>query len=121
MAQNVGLENAQRGSNFVFSPLSIHVALSMVAMGSKGHTLEQMLSFLKSQSVDDLNSLCSSLLGLMYANEGPRLAFANGVWLRKTFSLKPPFKETLNTIYRADARTVDFETEVRLYFLFFSS
>ena len=80
-----------------------------------------MLSFLKSQSVDDLNSLCSSLLGLMYANEGPRLAFANGVWLRKTFSLKPPFKETLNTIYRADARTVDFETEVRLYFLFFSS
>ncbi|RWR77308.1 putative serpin-Z4 [Cinnamomum micranthum f. kanehirae] len=84
IAQNVGLKEAQRGSNF-------------------------------SHSVDDLNSLCSRLLGLMSADEGPRLAFSGGVWVQKSFSLKPSFKETLNAIYRADVRTVDFQKEISLF------
>ncbi|KAM7504730.1 hypothetical protein LguiB_003634 [Lonicera macranthoides] len=53
---------AAKESNTVLSPLSIHVVLSLIATGSKGQTLDQLLSFLKSNSTDDLNSLSSQLV-----------------------------------------------------------
>ncbi|KAK9064604.1 hypothetical protein SSX86_015986 [Deinandra increscens subsp. villosa] len=102
-------------SNIVFSPLSIHVVLSLISAGSKGQTLDQLLSFLKSSSTDDLNSLSSQLVSLIFADGspsgGPRLSFANGVWVEKTLSLKPSFKQVVGTVYKAASNEVDFQTK----------
>ena len=103
-------------SNVVFSPLSIHVILSLIAAGSKGKTvLDQLLSFLRANTVHDLNALSSQLVSLMADGSpsgGPRLSFANGVWVEQTMSLKPSFKQVLDTVYNAASYQVDFQKKV---------
>jgi serpin B len=92
-------------SNLVFSPLSIEVLLSLIASGSKGSTLEQLLSFLKSKSSDHLSSFSSQLLAVVLtdgsASGGPRLKFANGVRVDSSLSLKPSFKQVVGSTYKA--------------------
>ncbi|MED6131251.1 hypothetical protein PIB30_008291 [Stylosanthes scabra] len=77
--------------NVVFSPLSIKLMLSIVAAGSNGPVRDQLLSFLQSESIDDLNAvstrLFSSVLADCSSSGGPRLSFANGVWFDKPLSL----------------------------------
>ncbi|KAJ6861013.1 hypothetical protein NC651_037175 [Populus alba x Populus x berolinensis] len=60
MTNRVLLKEIEKGSNFVSSPLSFHVVLSLVAAGSTGKTLEQLLSFLGSKSIEELNYQLSS-------------------------------------------------------------
>ncbi|CAA3026876.1 serpin-ZX-like [Olea europaea subsp. europaea] len=43
---------------------------------------------------------------------GPRLSFANGVWIDQSLSLKPSFKEIVNNVYKAASNPVDFQTKV---------
>ncbi|XP_058080323.1 serpin-ZX [Magnolia sinica] len=109
------LSKQSNGSNLVFSPSSIHVVLSLIAAGSKGQTLDQMVSFLRSESKDDLNTLSSQLISLIFADGahsgGPQLSFVNGVWVEKSLSLKPSFKDTVEKGYRADAQQVDFQAQ----------
>lgn len=104
-----------KDKNLVFSPLSIHVVLGLIASGSKDETLNQLLDFLKSKSSDELNSLSSQLVTLIFADGsslgGPRLSFANGVWLDQTLSLKPSFKEIVDNVYKAASNPVDFQTK----------
>ncbi|XP_043712461.1 serpin-ZX-like [Telopea speciosissima] len=102
-------------SNLVFSPLSVHVVLSLIAAGSKGPTLDQLLSFLKTKSNGDLNSFASEIIGLVFADgsqsDGPRLCFANGVWIDKSLPMKPYFKEIVDDVYKAKSMQVDFKTK----------
>lgn len=114
LAKNVLLSHG-KDSNVVFSPLSIHVVLSLIAAGSNGQTLDQLLSFLKSKTTDELNSLSSQLVDLVFADGsatgGPRLSFANGVWVDKSLSLKPSFKQVVDTLYKAASDHVDFQAK----------
>ncbi|KAK1407530.1 hypothetical protein QVD17_39146 [Tagetes erecta] len=109
------LSNIFPNSNVVFSPLSIHLVLSLLAAGCKGPTLDQLLGFLKANNVGDLNSLYSQFLSLIFAdgspNGGPLLAAANGVWVQKTLSLKPSFKQVVDTVYKAACNQVDFKNK----------
>ena len=110
------LSKEARDKNFVYSPLSLHVVLSIVAAGSKGPTLDQLLSFLRSKSTDHLNSFASQLVTVVlsdaYPAGGPRLSFADGVWVQQTLPLLPSFKHLVNTDYKATLASVDFQTKV---------
>lgn len=116
-AERLGLLAAAEGSNFVFSPVSMRAALSLAAAGSGGETLQQMLSFLGSPTVADLNSSAAAMLGSVTeaapASDGCgagacRLAFVNGVWVDSSMALKPSFQETATSVYSAVAKSVDF-------------
>ncbi|KAL6317998.1 hypothetical protein AAG906_031053 [Vitis piasezkii] len=111
IAKHVALTES-KDSNLVLSPLSIHVVLSLVAAGSKGATLDQLLSFLKSKASGDLNAFASELVSLVFADGspsgGPCLSFANAVWIDKTLPLKPSFKQIVDTAYKAAAHQADF-------------
>lgn len=104
-------------NNSVLSPLSIHVVLSLIAAGSKGSTRDQLLSFLKSNSTDHLNSLASQLVAVVFADGslsgGPHLCFANGLWLDQSLSIKPSFKQIVNSDYKSALALVDFQTKVQ--------
>ncbi|GFP79195.1 serpin-zx [Phtheirospermum japonicum] len=78
-----------KDTNFVFSPLSMHVLLCMVAAGSGGPTRDQLLGYLKSSSVEELNSLSS----------------------QQSLKLKPAFKEIVENDYKAASNHVDFQNK----------
>ncbi|KAI3886499.1 hypothetical protein MKW92_043704 [Papaver armeniacum] len=105
----------EKETNLVFSPLSIHVILSLIASGSKGKTLDEMLSFLKSSCNGDLNSFSSELVALILADGshtgGPLLRFVNGVWIEKSLPMKPYFKDIVDSVYKAASNQVDFQNK----------
>lgn len=115
-----------KDKNMVFSPLSIHVVLSyvvlsLIAAGTNGPARDQLLSFLKSNSTDELNALAANLVPLIFAdgsgNGGPSLFFAYGLWVDESLNIKPSFKEVVDVFYKAVANKVDFKNkaeEVRI-------
>ncbi|KAH9758434.1 serpin-ZX [Citrus sinensis] len=86
----------------------------MIAAGSKGPTLQQLLSFLKSKSNEQQN-FASELVAIVFAdgsaNGGPRLSVANGVWIDQSLSFKNTFKQTVDNIYKASSHQVDFQNK----------
>ena len=117
LASHILTKNNGPHANTVFSPLSIHVVLGLITAGSSAQTLEQLLSFLKAKSSDDLNSLSSQLIDLLFADGsgsgGPCLSFANGVWIDESLSFKESFKQVVDGLYKAASVHVDFQTKVR--------
>ncbi|XP_077234160.1 serpin-ZX-like isoform X1 [Tasmannia lanceolata] len=105
----------KEGTNLVFSPSSIHIVLSLISAGSKGKTLEQLLSFLRSESNEELSTLSSQLVTLIFTDAsqsgGPCISFVNGVWVEKSLPLKPSFEETANKLYKTEAKLVDCQTQ----------
>uniref|UniRef100_A0A7N0ZQ88 Serpin domain-containing protein n=1 Tax=Kalanchoe fedtschenkoi TaxID=63787 RepID=A0A7N0ZQ88_KALFE len=101
--------------NLVYSPVSIHVVLSLIAAGSKGRTLDELLSFLKSKSPDDLGTFVSQLVDVLLADGagsgGPKLAVANGVWVDGSLKLKARFEQVVSGVYKAAPKQVDFQTK----------
>ncbi|MED6218257.1 hypothetical protein PIB30_025180 [Stylosanthes scabra] len=109
------LSKNSAANNLVFSPLSLHVVLSIIAAGSKGPTRDQLLSFLRSNSTDHLNSFASQLVSVVLSDAtpagGPRLSFADGVWVDQSLSLNPSFKQLVSDDYKAVLASVDFQTK----------
>jgi len=103
----------------VFSPLSIQVILSIIAAGSEGPTQKRLLDFLQFEFIDRLNSFASKLVSVILKDAapagGPRLSFVNGVWVEKTLSIQPSFKQIVSSNYKATLASVDFLTKVCLY------
>ncbi|CAN4092772.1 unnamed protein product [Withania somnifera] len=115
LAKHVFSNEIKGDTNLVFSPLSIQIVLCLVAAGSKGPTKDQLLCFLKSKSIDELNSLYSHLVNIIFvdgsSNGGPRLSVANGVWIDKTLPFKPSFKKVVDKVYKAASNSVDFKNK----------
>ncbi|XP_039132896.1 serpin-ZX-like isoform X2 [Dioscorea cayenensis subsp. rotundata] len=114
LAERVGSEAITNGSNFVFSPLSIRVALSLAAVGSKAATSDRMLSFLGSGSVEELNAVSVRLLGTVRLNgtdEPGSISFVNGIWVDRSVDMNPVFEVLARSVYGAAAESVDFQTK----------
>ncbi|XP_074279273.1 serpin-ZX-like [Silene latifolia] len=98
--------------NSVSSPLSLHVILGLIAAGSSGSTRDEILSVLKSNSIDDLNKRFSEIVPVVFADGstsgGPKLSFANGVWVDQSLPFKPGFKRVVEDLYKAVSSQVDF-------------
>ncbi|POO03306.1 Serpin family [Trema orientale] len=100
-------------SNFVFSPLSINTLLSIVANGLEaGPSLDTLLSLLGIKTLADLKAkACTDHLTSLKTDDGPQLSSVNGFWIDKKYRLNPSFEKVLETIYKADSSTVDFENK----------
>lgn len=111
---------AGQNRNIVASPASMNIVLNVAASGSRGKTLEQFLSFLGSKTVADLNSKSSSLMSLVgsktkNSKEPPIVSMANLMLIQKRFALKPTFQQIVEDVYKAEARRVDFEQVLLLF------
>lgn len=93
--------------NFVFSPMSVSLALRMTAAGAQGKTLDEMLNVLggrKTTLNHDTEKLMESIEG-----DGPCGAMiANAIWVQKGHGLQSRFVDTLKNYYRADCNESDF-------------
>ena len=119
MARQLMLDEINKGcknKNFVMSPMSIIVALSILAFGSRGRTLEQLLDFLEAKDMDDLKAKVSLMMSaaapVENTKEGLILSSLNGVWIDQRFAMRPSFKEIAETVFKAEANAVDFVNEV---------
>ncbi|KAL3617795.1 hypothetical protein CASFOL_038116 [Castilleja foliolosa] len=105
-----------KDGNLVFSPLSIQVVLGLIAAKSGGSTTgDQLLRYLKAKSIKDLRSQASQLVTQVLADGaplgGPRLSFANGVWFDQSLTLKPAYKEIVESDFRSALNRVDFQSQ----------
>ena len=99
------LAGAQR--NFLVSPLSIQLAMSMTAMGAAGATAEEMHRVLRlgDGAIDELVLLSRSL-----ARSGNEvtLDLANRIFVQRGFDLRPAFLEAVAKGWGAAPEALDF-------------
>ncbi|KAK2976886.1 hypothetical protein RJ640_010809 [Escallonia rubra] len=101
--------------NLVVSPLSFNAVLNMVAAGSTGRTLEQILGFFGLTNVDQINSISSEMMAVASpstdSSGGPVLSCLNAAWADQRFPLKPSYRDLLRHIYAGEAKNVEFATQ----------
>ena len=103
--------------NLVFSPVSIYTALSLVAAGARGTTLDELLALLGAASRDELAVFARDVAERTHADQsdsggGPLVAFACGLWREKTVALKPAYRAVAVESYKAESRSADFRKKV---------
>ncbi|CAN6282247.1 unnamed protein product [Urochloa humidicola] len=108
-------------TNIVFSPLSLHVALSLLAAGSAGATRDQLLAALggwggdggPAAAAESLHALAEQVAHLVMADGspagGPRIGFADAVFFDRSMKLNPAFEEISVGKYKAQTHSVDFQ------------
>ncbi len=101
---------SNESGNLFFSPFSVSTALSMVAEGAEGKTLEEMRNTLELSNDSSANreSFKNLLDSLNTKNAGYNLSVANAIWIEKTFSVRQEFSSAVSTYYYASAQQADF-------------
>ncbi|MCB9450459.1 MAG: serpin family protein [Anaerolineaceae bacterium] len=104
--------------NFVYSPLSVSLALAMTYDGALGTTAENMATTLHfSLDKAELNQALAMLTAELLKNGnsqdgdiGPerQLSIANSLWGEQAFPFKPDFVAELQSTYGAGLELVDF-------------
>uniref|UniRef100_A0A453HEU5 Serpin domain-containing protein n=1 Tax=Aegilops tauschii subsp. strangulata TaxID=200361 RepID=A0A453HEU5_AEGTS len=105
--------------NAAFSLLSLHIALSLIAADAGGATRGQLAATLGAEGTgeaESLHALAQHVVQLVLADAsakgGPRVAFANGLFVDTSMPLKSSFKEVAVGKYKAETHSVDFQTKV---------
>ena len=108
--------NGFKNGNFVCSPLSLEIVLGMLAAGAEGQTLKQLLEFLGHESIIQLLSESPTQI---LSNPGLDFSLANGVWVNKRLEpVRTSYQYVLASVYKTEAKYVDFEDKVILYQVF---
>ena len=101
--------------NSNLSPISVYLALAMVADGAGGETQAAMLKLLGCDSIGDLRNVCGSMLErLSVDTDESTLALADSIWMgdrEGTLAFSENYLENLAGIYRSEANAVDFGME----------
>ncbi|OAY70223.1 Serpin-ZXA [Ananas comosus] len=101
--------------------------LSLAAVGTRGPTLDELLAVLApaggaGATADDVAAFVAHVVGRVLADAsaagGPRISFANGVWVDASLSLKAAFAEITASAYKAEIQSKP-RLESSLYDLFF--
>lgn len=96
--------------NYFVSPLSLHVALGMLANGADGKTKEELTMGLRvSSDLAKTNGIYKDLIENL-PNSDPKVTntIANSVWYRNTFSVEKSFLDILKASFNAQTYAEDF-------------
>lgn len=108
-------------NNLVFSPYSIHQALTMTYAGARTETEAQMSDVLGFQGLEDPHRLINALNRKLvdkpaYLNKDYQpveINIANALWLQKDYPLKQDFVDLLSSNYDAGLYLLDFSKSNR--------
>lgn len=96
--------------NYMFSPLSIKIALAMAANGAEGETKEQILKALDIENIEDFNNTCKKMIENLPYSDIQKLNIANSLWINKSRTnnnFSQSFTQLLTQFFKAEAQTVD--------------
>ena len=102
--------NREQGDrNFVVSPLSASMLLSMLANGESDEVQQQICDALGTDDVATLNTLAKEYQNwLPRADRNVRLSLANSVWYTQDLKLNPAFSSVVSEFFDAPAYARDF-------------
>lgn len=110
----ISQQEENRGKDLFYSPLSLGMNLSMVAMGAREKTRNQIQDVLgfADASISEVNEYYQKLSTILSGID-PAVIFenANSIWVQEDFPVKSDFQEGLSTYYSADSRVVNFKTK----------
>lgn len=95
--------------NYMFSPLSVRLALAMAANGAEGATKSEMLAALGITDLDAFNERVGELMSSYGEEDEMRLGIANSVWLNESETANKfaaPFISVIKGSYMGEARAV---------------
>ncbi len=105
------------GHSFVYSPLSITYALSMVNAAAQGATereIEQTLGFGQG-GIQEVNQFCKTLIDSLPAVDSKvRLSIANSIFVNKDYRLLKPYQTDMQRYFGALAENMDFSSQKSL-------
>ena len=95
--------------NYMFSPISIKMALALAANGASGETQQQILNALGLTSLDEFNSLSKDLIERYSQTDILKLNIANSIWMNKdktSQNFSEAFKKTATDFYDAEVKSI---------------
>lgn len=102
------LYGRENGSSFVFSPLSLQYALSMVQNGASGETASEITKALGYEDGESLSLFMSSLMSQLPAvDRTVDLRLVNAMMVNRSFRVKEDFRYLLETSYFAPVEYLD--------------
>lgn len=97
--------------NYVISPISLKMALSLAANGAEGETREEILQFLEISDLEEYNNKNRELIEKYAQTDAMYLWFANSVWINETsapgLEFSEDFKKKAQLYYFADSFSVN--------------
>lgn len=97
------------GKNFVFSPVSVNLAMRMTSAGAEGKTLEQISNVVCGrENASSAMRNAQMFISSVTANGESPLKLANSLWVQKDYKLKSSFADTIKMYYQAECNNVDF-------------
>ncbi len=97
--------------NYMFSPLSIKMALAMAAAGADGATQDEILKVLQIEDLDSFNQASAQIIKEYSENEKVKLNIANSLWLNtdyyKDVDFESSFADIIQKYYQADSEQVN--------------
>ncbi len=96
--------------NYMFSPLSIKMALAMAANGAQGETKKELLDILRVNNIERFNDFSKKLIERYSQSDKLTLKIANAVWVNtdnSPYDFKNEYKESVSVFYNAEADKVN--------------
>ncbi|XP_066532345.1 alpha-1-antitrypsin homolog [Hoplias malabaricus] len=109
--KNLAADPKSKGKNIFFSPLSISMALSMLALGAKGDTHSQIFSSLGYSNLtsDQVNEGFEHLLHMLgHSQEAMQLEAGSALAIREGFKPLDKFLKDTQHFYQGEAFTVNY-------------
>ena len=94
--------------NFIYSPLNVYFALSVLAETTGGNTQKQILDLLGTESTESLRKEVNNLWNLNYCDDGYTTSvLANSIWLNKDIKFNKSTLDNLADNYYASSFSGD--------------
>ncbi len=99
---------ASSGENTLISPLSVMLALSMIANGADGETKEAVEKALGGIPIEYFNKCISNYVESLPSSQNASLSISNSAWIKDGFGVNEGFLQCLADYYKADAYMAPF-------------
>lgn len=108
--------NPDSDGNQIFSPVSLQMALSLLANGADGDLLNELIHLytdgLDEEGLNNLNELNKKLLTeLPLVDKSAKLCFANSIWCDQTLEFNTDYADRCSAIYNATKHKYNIGTE----------
>lgn len=92
--------------NYMFSPLSIRMALALAANGAEGETKSEILGAMKAEDLDAFNEQAKKLIETYSKTDVVKLNVANSIWINRSrceMQFSEAYRKSIADFYRGDA------------------